>query len=91
MKQDEAGINAKEFLSAPAPDDNSNTEKRLFIQYNGLEYSGELVFEAALSDYRRKSGEKSEIKKISLYVKPQEGKAYYVIDDDPDKKGFIDL
>lgn len=65
---------------------------KLYIQYNDLEFSDELMFEAAAKAYCTESGkDKSSIESINLYVKPQEGKAYYVINDDAEKTGSIDL
>lgn len=65
---------------------------KLYIQYNDLEFSDELMFEAAAKAYCTKSGQdKSFIESVTLYVKPQEGKAYYVINDDAEKTGSIEL
>ncbi len=65
---------------------------KLYIQYNDLEFSDELMFEAAAKAYCTTSGQdKSLIESVTLYVKPQEGKAYYVINDDAEKTGSIDL
>lgn len=70
----------------------SDVIHKLYIQYNDLEFSDELMFEAAVNAYCNESGkDKSCIKSVNLYVKPQEGKAYYVINDDAEKAGSIDL
>lgn len=66
--------------------------QNLFLQYNDLEFSDKLMFEAAINDYCQKAGVIMEsIESVNLYVKPQEGKAYYVINDDSEKTGLIDL
>lgn len=65
---------------------------KLHIQYNDLEFSDELMFEAAVTAYCIETGEdKASVESVHLYVKPQEGKAYYVINDDAEKSGSIDL
>ncbi len=71
---------------------NNEIEQKLYIQYNGLEFSSKLIFEAAVNDYcTNYNKEKSDIKNIDLYVKPEEGKAYYVVDEDSEKTGVIEL
>ena len=65
---------------------------KLYIQYNDLEFSDELMFEAAVNAYCNEYGQdKSSVEAVNLYVKPQEGKAYYVINNDAEKTGSIDL
>lgn len=67
-------------------------EKNLFLQYNDLEFSDHLMFEASINDYCKKTGVPAgDIESVNLYVKPQEGKAYYVINHDGEKNGSIDL
>ncbi len=75
-----------------AHSDISGVEHKLYIQYNDLEFSDELIFEAAVNAYCEEFGkDKSSVKKVNLYVKPQEGKAYYVINDNAEESGSIDL
>ena len=70
----------------------SGVEHKLYIQYNDLEFSDELMFEAAVNAYCEEFGkDKSSVKTVNLYVKPQEGKAYYVINDNAEESGSIDL
>jgi len=65
---------------------------KLYIQYNDLEFSDKLMFEAAVTAYCNEyNQDKSVVSSVNLYVKPQEGKAYYVINDDAGKSGSIDL
>ena len=55
-------------------------KKELFIQYDQLEVNDKVLFEAAINDYCNVSGQaKESVESVNLYVKPQEGKAYYVI------------
>lgn len=68
------------------------TVHKLYIQYNDLEFSDELLFEAAVNAYCNETGmDKSSVESVNLYVKPQEGKAYYVINNDGEKSGSIEL
>lgn len=68
------------------------TVQKLYIQYNDLEFSDELLFEAAVNAYCNESGmDKSSVEAVNLYVKPQEGRAYYVINNDAEKSGSIEL
>lgn len=72
--------------------DTKETVHKLYIQYNDLEFSDELLFEAAVNAYCNESGmDKSSVKAVNLYVKPQEGRAYYVINNDAEKSGSIEL
>ena len=67
-------------------------KKELFIQYDQLEVNDKVLFEAAINDYCNVSGQaKESIESVNLYVKPQEGKAYYVINGASEKNGAIDL
>lgn len=76
----------------PAQPTQKEVEKNLYLQYNNLEFSDKLMFEAAINDYCKKSKTaQSEIQAVNLYVKPEEGKAYYVINHDGGKIGDIDL
>lgn len=68
------------------------TVHKLYIQYNDLEFSDELLFEAAVNAYCSEAGlDKSSVEAVNLYVKPQEGRAYYVINNDAEKSGSIEL
>ena len=78
--------------SEPVQPTQKEVEKNLYLQYNNLEFSDKLMFEAAINDYCKKSKTaQSEIQAVNLYVKPEEGKAYYVINHDGEKIGDIDL
>lgn len=79
-----------------APENSVSTkkevEKNLYLQYNNLEFSDRLMFEAAINDYCKNTGSSAEhIEAVNLYVKPEEGRAYYVVNHDGERAGFIDL
>lgn len=52
----------------------------VILQYAGNEYETEELLKKAETEYAKEN--KAAIKQIKLYVKPEEGKAYYVVNDD---------
>lgn len=81
-----------ENMEAKASNNTNTIQHKLYIQYNELEFSDELMFEAAINDYCNAfNQDKSSVQSVNLYVKPQEGKAYYVINNDGEKSGAIEL
>ena len=81
-----------ENMEATASNNTNTIQHKLYIQYNELEFSDELMFEAAINDYCNAfNQDKSSVQSVNLYVKPQEGKAYYVINNDGEKSGAIEL
>ena len=80
---------ANTTVEAPAK---KEVEKNLYLQYHNLEFSDKVLYESSIKDYCEKAGvSQEEIQSVTLYVKPEEGKAYYVIDEDGEKAGSIDL
>ena len=57
------------------------------VQFAGAEYDVAAVVEAAKADYKKNN--KAAIKSISVYVKPEEAAAYYVVNDSVN--GKVDL
>ena len=51
----------------------------LYVQYEGKEVSEKELIAAAKKAYTKFGNKVSDIKTIALYVKPEEGVAYYVI------------
>lgn len=81
-----------ESVEVKASNNTNTIQHKLYIQYNELEFSDELMFEAAINDYCNAfNQDKSSVQSVNLYVKPQEGKAYYVINNDGEKSGAIEL
>ena len=81
-----------ENMEAKASNNTNTIQHKLYIQYNELEFSDELMFEAAINDYCNAfNQDKSSVQSVNLYVKQQEGKAYYVINNDGEKSGAIEL
>lgn len=61
----------------------------VFVQFAGEEYVVEEVMEKAKAAYIAEGHRASAIKSVRLYIKPEERKAYYVINDKA--AGSIDL
>lgn len=53
----------------------------VFVQFGGQEYSEKSIMEKVVSAWEAEGKKPSAIKRIRLYVKPEEGKAYYVINE----------
>lgn len=54
------------------------------LQFGGNEWTVSDLVEKAKAAYAAKGGEISAIKELQLYVKPEEQKAYYVINGEAD-------
>ena len=63
--------------AAPAPE----KLEELVIQYGVMEWKGAELMERAKAAYAAEGHRISSIKSLSLYVKPEERKAYYVVND----------
>ena len=61
----------------------------VFVQFAGEEFVVEEVMEKAKAAYAAEGHRTSAIKSVRLYIKPEERKAYYVINDKA--AGSIDL
>jgi len=77
--------------STVAKADTKVVEKKdeVFVQFAGEEYVVEEVMEKAKAAYIAEGHRASAIKSVRLYIKPEERKAYYVINDKA--AGSIDL
>ena len=71
--------------AAPAPE----KLEELVIQYGVMEWKGAELMERAKAAYATEGHRISSIKSLSLYVKPEERKAYYVVNEKT--TGSIDL
>ena len=52
----------------------------IFIQFSGFEFSHEELLEKVKADYTAQTGKKT-ITSTKLYVKPEDMKVYYVVND----------
>ena len=56
-------------------------EEKVFIQFDQEEATPALLIERAKEAWIAAGGKKSEIKSVAVYLKPEEGMVYYVIND----------
>ncbi len=78
---------AKKAVKAAAPAEEKMEE--IVIQYGAMEWKGAELLEKAKAAYAAEGHRASSIKSLNLYVKPEEMKAYYVINEKT--TGSIDL
>ena len=65
---------------APAKRTAAKTVKTaLYVQYEGKEVSEKDLIAAAKKAYTKLGNKASDIKSLDIYVKPEEGVAYYVV------------
>lgn len=64
-------------------------EKKVFVQYAGKEIDLDAIEEEVRKIWEAEGHRVSSVKKIEIYVKPEENKAYYVINSK--NAGSIDL
>lgn len=63
--------------------------EELYLQAGGCEWNVSDCKERAVAAYVAEGHRASSVKKLVMYLKPEEGKAYYVINDS--ENGSIDL
>lgn len=56
-------------------------EQAVYVQYGAGEWDVAALAEQAKADYVAAGHKAADIKKVAVYVKPQEGRAYYVVND----------
>ena len=59
-----------------------------YIQFGDIELNTNYISDKVRSDYEEREDSKT-IKKLRIYIKPEERKAYYVVNDN--STGSIDL
>ena len=64
-------------------------EATVYVQYQDAEIEPKKVLEQVKTDWVNAGHRVSSIKKVDLYIKPEEGKAYWVINGK--EKGSVDL
>ena len=66
----------------------AEVKTRVFLEYGGKQYDFDKLADQAKKDYKKSN--KTELKDIEIYVKPEDGKAYYTANSDK-VHGDIDL
>ena len=54
-------------------------DHEVIVQYAGNSYYEKDINEEAVADYVANGGRQDQIKKIQIYIKPEDGAAYYVV------------
>ena len=83
---------AKKVVEKKAPAKNTNKEKidtKIMFQYSGIEVDSDVLLELAKADYLAAGGLEKNIKKMELYIKPEDNAAYYVVNGVPAGKVTI--
>ncbi len=67
--------------SVPKPTAKDTPEKEVLIQYDGGEWSVANLEEKAIAAYVAEGHRRGRISKLKVYLKPEEKKIYYVVND----------
>lgn len=62
-----------------APAKAAKVENNIYVQFSGMEFDTAAIEKAVKAAYTAKNGKK-DMKSVSIYIKPEDMKAYYVID-----------
>ena len=66
--------------------------EEIYLQAGGAEWNVSACKERAVAAYVESGHKASSIKKLVIYLKPEDGKAYYVVnDDEKNGSGSVDL
>lgn len=69
----------KKTVRKPAVRTAAKKIEEVYVQFGGMEWNLDQLKAQAKEAYVAEGGKASGIKQLNLYVKPEEGKAYYVI------------
>lgn len=64
-------------------------KEEVIFQFYGKDYDTEDIVKKAKEAFTAEGDKKTAIKDMSVYIKPEEGKAYYVVNND--KTGSLDI
>lgn len=65
----------------PAAKKGTEVKADVFVQFGGKEFSEEAIMSKVVAAWEAEGKRASAIKKAKLYIKPEDGKAYYVINE----------
>ena len=98
-EETKAAVKAEEKKAAPAAvkeekpvtkeTPKKEAAKKVYVQYQDAEIEPKKVLEQVKTDWVKAGHRVSSIKKVDLYIKPEEGKAYWVINGK--ETGSVDL
>lgn len=83
-------VTAKKAAAAKkAPVKAAKKVEEVYLQAGGSEWNVSECKERAIAAYVENGHKASDVKKLVIYLKPEEGKAYYVVNED--ENGSFDL
>ena len=65
----------------PAAKKGTEVKADVFVQFGGKEFSEEAIMSKVVAAWEAEGKKVSAIKRAKLYIKPEDGKAYYVINE----------
>ena len=65
----------------PAAKKGTEVKADVFVQFGGKEFSEEAIMSKVVAAWEAEGTRASAIKRAKLYIKPEDGKAYYVINE----------
>lgn len=65
----------------PAAEKGTEVKADVFVQFGGKEFSEEAIMSKVVAAWEAEGKKASAIKRAKLYIKPEDGKAYYVINE----------
>ena len=65
----------------PAAKKGTEVKADVFVQFCGKEFSEEAIMSKVVAAWEAEGKKASAIKRAKLYIKPEDGKAYYVINE----------
>ncbi len=65
----------------PAAKKGTEVKADVFVQFGGKEFSEEAIMSKVVAVWEAEGKKASAIKRAKLYIKPEDGKAYYVINE----------
>lgn len=65
----------------PAAKKGTEVKADVFVQFGGKEFSKEAIMSKVVAAWEAEGKKASAIKRAKLYIKPEDGKAYYVINE----------
>lgn len=66
---------------ATAKKESADVKVDVFVQFQGMEFSEQEIMGKVVAAWEAEGKKASAIKKTKLYIKPEDGKAYYVINE----------
>lgn len=76
-----AAKKATKAVAEKAKAEKAAVTEELILQYAGKEMTQQQIMDAVKQQYVAEGHEMSEIKTVKVYIKPEDGRAYFVVND----------